>query len=227
MNRRTALLTITAAPLLAQSSEDKLLGHALGNSSQGVEYLLKNQITDPSSPWYGTILNGYGIPNFSAMAGMFDTYGAALMHPQSKYYKSAEVFSRLKICAASRKKNQSPGGFLSNLDTNFNSPPDTAFAVRAAANGLLIAKRTNSREVFAVMEPFVKSASDGLAVGGIHTPNHRWVLCAALAQANEILPNARIRSVSTSGWPKASISTRTANTPNDLLAPTMPSSTAR
>ena len=190
MNRRTALLTITAAPLLAQSSEDKLLGHALGNSSQGVEYLLKNQITDPSSPWYGTILNGYGIPNFSSMAGMFDTYGAALMHPQSKYYKSTEVFSRLKLCAASLKKNQSPGGFLSNLDTNFNSPPDTAFAVRAAANGLLIAKRTNSREVFAVMEPFVKSASDGLVVGGIHTPNHRWVLCAALAQANEILPNA-------------------------------------
>ncbi len=181
---------MTAAPLMAQSSPDKLLAHALENSRQGVEYLLKNQNTDPASPWQGTILNGYGIPNFSAMAGMFDTYGAALMHPQSKYYRNAEVFARLKLCAASLKQNQSPAGFLSNLDTNFNSPPDTAFAIRAAANGMLIAKQTKSREIFAVMEPFVKSASDGLAVGGIHTPNHRWVLSAALAQANEILPNA-------------------------------------
>ncbi len=189
MNRRTALLTMTAAPLLAQNTEDKLLAHVVEGSNRGVEYLLKNQITDPSSPWYGTILNGFGIPNFAAMAGMYDTYGAALMHPQSKYYKSAEVFSRLKICAASLKKNQSPAGFLSNLDTNFNSPPDTAFAVWPAANALLIAKRTNSREIFAVMEPFVKSASDGLAVGGIHTPNHRWVVCASLARTNEILPN--------------------------------------
>lgn len=162
----------------------------LDNSAKSVEYVMKNQVIDPASPWQGMLINGYGIPVAVAMAGMFDTFAAALVNPQSKYYRNAEVFSRLKLTAASLKRNQSPAGFLSNLDTNFNSPPDTAFAILAAAEGLIVAKQSGEREVFDVMQPFVKSASDGLAVGGIHTPNHRWVLCAALSLANEALPNS-------------------------------------
>ena len=190
MTRRSALVAMAATPALAQNSEQELLKTIAANHDKGVEYLLANQITDPSNRFQGTILNGFGIPHFNGMAGMFDTYGAALMQPKSKFYKSPVVFERLKLTAACLKKNQSAGGFLSNLDTNFNSPPDTAFAVRGAAGGLLLAKQTNSREIFEVMRPFVESAADGLAVGGIHTPNHRWVLSAALAQVNEILPKA-------------------------------------
>ncbi|MCX6613548.1 MAG: hypothetical protein NTW74_22205 [Acidobacteria bacterium] len=190
MTRRTALVAMAATPALAQDPEQELLKSVVANHDKGVEYLLAKQITDPASRFQGTILNGFGIPNFAGMAGMFDTYGAALMQPKSKFYKSPLVFERLKLAAACLKKNQSAGGFLSNLDTNFNSPPDTAFAVRAAAGGLLLARQTNSREIFEVMRPFVESAADGLAVGGIHTPNHRWVLSAALAQVNEILPKA-------------------------------------
>lgn len=136
------------------------------------------------------LLNGYGIPVPATMASMADTFTSALLHKQSKYYRNAEVFERLKLSQECLRKHQSPAGFIDNLDTNFNSPADTAFAVRGAANGLLLAKRSGDRELYAVLEPFVKTASDGLAVGGIHTPNHRWVLSAALAQANEIIPNA-------------------------------------
>lgn len=192
MNRRTALETLAAAPALAQVSSlsEDPLETALANSAKSVEYLLANQVMDPSSKWYGCLINGFGIPVPATMAGMFDGYGSALMHPKSKYYRNADVFARLKVTAAQLMKNLSSGGFYSNLDTNFNSPPDTAFGVRGAAQGLLIAKRTGNKEIFNVMEPFIKKASDGLAVGGIHTPNHRWVLCAALAQANECIPNA-------------------------------------
>ncbi len=190
MTRRSALVTMAATPAFAQSSEQDLLKTIVANHDKALESLMAKQITDPASRWQGMILNGFGIPNVPGMSGLFDTYGAALMQPQSKFYKSPAVFARLKLTAECLKKNQSPGGFLSNLDTNFNSPPDTAFAVRAAAVGLLIAKQTNSRELFEVMRPFVESAADGLAVGGIHTPNHRWVLSAALAQVNEILPKA-------------------------------------
>ncbi|MDX2269420.1 MAG: hypothetical protein NW208_15050, partial [Bryobacter sp.] len=99
------------------------------------------------------------------------------------------VFARLKLSQECLNRHLSPGGFIDNLDTNFNSPADTAFSVRAAARGLLLAKQMGDKEVYQLIEPFVKRASDGLAVGGIHTPNHRWVLSAALAQANEIIPN--------------------------------------
>lgn len=167
-----------------------VLEQALKGSAAGVEYYLKNQVTDAASPWQGMVRNGYGIPVPASMAGMADTLTSALLHPKSKYYRNAEVFARLRLSQECLRRNQSAAGFLDNLDTNFNSPADTAFAVRAAANGLLLAQREKAREIFQVLEPFVKSASDGLAVGGIHTPNHRWVLSAALAQANEILPNA-------------------------------------
>ena len=181
---------MTAAPLAAQFSGETLLATLLGNQAKGIEYLLKSQVTDPASSWQGMLINRYGIPNAVSMAGMYDTYAAALTHPRSKHYRNAEVFARLKMTAAALKRNQSPAGFLSNLDTNFNSPPDTAFGILAAAQGLLVAKQTGEREVFNVMEPFVKSASDGLAVGGIHTPNHRWVVSAALALANDAIPSA-------------------------------------
>lgn len=190
MTRRTAIAALSASPALAQTSATDPLETALAHSARGVENLLKTQVTDPSSRWYGMVLNGYGIPVPAAMAGMFESYGAALMHPKSKYYKNAEVYNRLKLAVTQLAKNLSPAGFYSNLDTNFNSPPDTAFGVRGAATGLLIAKQTGNQEIFNLMRPVVKKMADGLTIGGIHTPNHRWVLGAALAQVNECIPDA-------------------------------------
>jgi len=190
MNRRSALLTLSAVPALSQQPQASLLDSIVKAHDKGVESLLTKQIMDPSSRWYGMLINSYGIPVPATMAGMYDTYGTALMQPKSRYFQSPIVFDRLKITAACLQKNLSPAGFYTNLDTNFNSPPDTAFGVRAAAQALLLAKQTQSREVFNLMQPFLKTAADGLAVGGIHTPNHRWVLSAALAQVNEVLPNS-------------------------------------
>jgi len=179
---------MTASALQAQTPPTNLLENALAGNAAGVENILKNQVTDPKSPWYGRMPSSNGLHQPNSMPGTFDTLGAALTHPRSKFYRSPDALSALKHSAEGLRRSQSPAGFLDNLDTNFNSPADTAFGVRAAANGLLLAKKANASELFSIMQPFLKSASDGLAVGGIHTPNHRWVLCAALAQMNEILP---------------------------------------
>jgi hypothetical protein len=53
-----------------------------------------------------------------------------------------------------------------------------------------IARKRETREVLAAIVPGLKRAAGGLVKGGVHTPNHRWVLCAALAQVNELIPDA-------------------------------------
>jgi len=44
------------------------------------------------------------------------------------------------------------------------------------------------------LQQFVLKAADALTVGGIHTPNHRWVVCMALARVNSLFPNEKYLS---------------------------------
>ena len=54
-----------------------------------------------------------------------------------------------------------------------------------------LARKHGEQEIFSWMEPFIHKVGDSLARGGVHTPNHRWVTCAALAQTHGIFPEER------------------------------------
>ena len=41
------------------------------------------------------------------------------------------------------------------------------------------------------MSRFILKAGEALTTGGVHTPNHRWVISAALAQINHLYPDQR------------------------------------
>jgi len=70
--------------------------------------------------------------------------------------------------------------------TNLSSPPDTAFVTeRAGALLILLRKRgeeiPRSPETASLLTDYLERTCDALLTGGVHTPNHRWVVSSALS----------------------------------------------
>ena len=47
-------------------------------------------------------------------------------------------------------------------------------------------------EIAVALGDLIQTAAPGMAAGGFHTPNHRWVLVAALAQAQALYPELEV-----------------------------------
>ncbi len=153
----------------------------------GVESYLERQNTDPDSRWRGALSDATGLHEPGTASGVLVSGVAAYLHPDSKFYSDDLLRRRLKLAADHLTRVQSADGNFDLLVTNFNSPPDTAFIMRNVATAAFLAQKNGDQELFGWMEPSMQKGADGLLKGGIHTPNHRWVACAALAQLQEVL----------------------------------------
>ncbi|WP_328990695.1 hypothetical protein OG394_30955 [Kribbella sp. NBC_01245] len=77
---------------------------------------------------------------------------------------------------------------------NLHSPPDSSFALQDICMmwTLLDADgQTATQEHRDILEAIIKLAGPALATGGVHTPNHRWEVSAALARINHLWPDRR------------------------------------
>jgi len=191
LSRRQAIgaLSVASAAGALNAEPQDLEAIALTRSDHEVTSLIKRQITDSQSRWCGGMPSPRGVSE-AVFSGMFlNSLTPAFLHPRSKYYKNNLLVERMKLAIGFLERNQSPMGLINLHTTNFSSPPDTGFAVHGAAAAACLAHRAGDRELFRMIEPFLRKAGPGIAAGGIHTPNHRWVVCSALAQINEILPD--------------------------------------
>ncbi len=133
----------------------------------------------------------HGLHHPGSAGGIYHALAAAYLHPASRHHGRAELLERMRLAMQFLEKAQSPDGFLDLITTNFNSPPDTGFVVWNVAQAALIARRYGRPDITSMAEAFLKKAGDGLTRGGVHTPNHRWVVCSALAQIHALWPDAR------------------------------------
>lgn len=185
-----AVAAASATPVPAQQPFWSITPELIQRHDEYMDRLIERQTTDAASRWNGGLPDADGLHNGGSAAAVAAACVTSLVQPKSKHYRSPLVAERLALAVDFLKRHTTGDGNIHLLITNFNSPPDTAFAMNGMATAALLARRAGAREISARIEPIVRDWSRGLVRGGIHTPNHRWVVCSALAQVNELFPDA-------------------------------------
>ncbi|HVW07988.1 MAG TPA: hypothetical protein VHC90_05370 [Bryobacteraceae bacterium] len=190
MTRRTALLSMSAGAAAAvwPAGAQEIPSAVVTRTDVAAESYLKSQITE-AGPWQGSVPDEYGMHLAGTASGVIEILAAAVNYSGSKFYRSNEAVERIRLAAGFLERSQSPEGFIDLLSTNFNSCPDTGFVVHNVGTAGAVAKISGNDTVLGILRPFLTKAANGMAEGGIHTPNHRWVVSSALAQVNDLFPN--------------------------------------
>lgn len=172
-----SVLPFFGMPNLSRNIHDPAFNEIVKANNEEVKKLLagfKNEIVDVRRSL------GFDFANITA----------AYIEPSSVYHSKDELVLVLNRILTFLVKNQNPDGTL-DLG-NLASPPDTAFIFEPICAAAFILKG-NTSPVFkgtqALLKTFITQAAEGLRVGGVHTPNHRWVISAALARAHAVYPN--------------------------------------
>ena len=163
-------------------------------NDESVKSMAVHKIKEASSKYVGGYMNDVEIPNPHSTCGFINMAGAAVSTPESAYFQSAELMKEITEALNALLLMQHADGTIDLKDSNFHSTPDTAFMVKRLAQTFWLLKRANLKGVEKILIPFekfLKNAGEALIVGGIHTPNHRWVVSAALTKLNELWPDPR------------------------------------
>ena len=115
--------------------------------------------------------------------------------PGSSFHRQDHLGAAMRGCLDRLESLQGPTGLFDG--TNLCSPPDSAFTLNDVCLALRIVRGLAAPgpllgEVAARLDAIVAKSVDAMVAGGVHTPNHRWELCAALAQMNLLQPRRNI-----------------------------------
>ena len=190
-----AISTSSKAAEVAATQEDQALARILiEKNDQRISQILSDQLLEPDSPFVGGFPNPQLICFVGSAAWNLCYLAAGWVSPDSRYFQSAHLEERMNLAIDFLRRMQHDDGTIDLVSTNFHSPPDTGFTVEPIALALGIVRRHQLGRLThfqkAAVE-FLTSAGQALARGGIHTPNHRWVVCMALARIHQLLPDDR------------------------------------
>ena len=111
---------------------------------------------------------------------------ALYLCPMSKYYLDQEVLSIASDYLSNMVLNQNEDGTWDLKGSNFHDATASAFTIEQLISSLHLMKKecSNHKELLIIIDQVEKlllKAGEALLVGGFHTPNHRWVISAALS----------------------------------------------
>src|SRR5215475_2175585 len=188
LTRRDLVLGLTGAAVViaAPAAPPSVDAATVERNDVIVDRILINQVTSQTSPYRGSVPDEYLLHSAGSAAGLIEACAAAAVCPQSRFHRDAALIERIRLAAGFLERSQSSEGNIDLLSTNFNSPPDTGFVVHNVATAAALGKLYSNEEIVRALRPFLVRAGAAMAAGGIHTPNHRWVICSALAQVHEL-----------------------------------------
>lgn len=167
------------------------LANVLAIISRTVQALRNWQINDPVHPDYGAIYNrdwGIGEPK---VTGKFMVSCGYLALANS--LPDTQLLDQANLAADYLLRSRRPSGLIDLISVNIDSGPDSAFTVQELCTLLELAQRRSVdhpawQSFLEKVSIFVRESVPAMASGGFHTPNHRWVIVAALTQAHRLFP---------------------------------------
>ncbi|WP_222851189.1 hypothetical protein [Phytoactinopolyspora mesophila] len=107
----------------------------------------------------------------------------------------AALISHAVAHAEALRSMQTASGLFLGGD-NIESPPDSAFAINDVCDALELLRRAAASSLVPLEQmlgAIADAATPPMLAGGVHTPNHRWELTAALARLYRLRPDPAVR----------------------------------
>lgn len=158
---------------------------------------MSHQLTAHGARYEGALFDKDSVVSPIRTAHFIQTLMCAFVSRESKFYKSPEILQRMTLAAHALLGLQHEDGTIDLLTTNFHSTPDLGFTVLPLAVSYSIMLQNQELpygDLAGPLKQYLLKAGDALSVGGIHTPNHRWVVSAALAWLYSFFEDPRYKN---------------------------------
>jgi hypothetical protein len=184
-----------SVPFNESGSFDELFIKLIQLNDEQIPKILQLQNRDKTSKHFGGVCDNWKIYNPHSSAGLIKTLSVSYSSEKSKYYRDESLIEPMVLAAKYLLKIQHNDGTIDLLSTNFHSTPDTAFVVEPIWLSYQLMKQDeNATQLLDLLKQFMLKAGEAFVAGGIHTPNHRWVVSMALAMLNHTFPDERYRN---------------------------------
>ncbi len=192
-------LSLLAGACTHRGSEDpekafymKLVRH----NDKSIPDLIERQNQEDGSPFFGAVPNDYLIYHPGQAAFFIYHLLSGYFLIESGYFGDIALVGPCLKAAEYLEKVQHADGSFDLLTTNFDSPPDTAFVMEPICVMLGVIRKKQDIQpgesslfkLAEILERITLKAGKCLVSGGVHTPNHRWVVCRALARIHSLCP---------------------------------------
>lgn len=186
---------LATSPFPEFDNFEELFIHLVQLNDEQVPKILQLQNRDNSSKHFGGVYDGWKIYNAHSTAGLIKTLAIAYSVKQSKFYRNKTLIEPMMLAAKYLLQIQHEDGTIDLLSTNFHSTPDTAFVVEPIWLSYQLMKNDeNAAQLLDLLKQFMLKAGEAFVGGGIHTPNHRWVVSMAMAMLNHTFPDERFEN---------------------------------